>query len=87
MNTCRTCRRDLVEGEGTVCDSCDITSFDTTKRFDEELPAFLQQHLDVADHFSRCRTTAAIVSRWMTEGAEMVAKVVADYVRTGGAGT
>jgi len=85
MTTCQSCRRELVEGEGSVCDSCMNTDFDRAKGFVEDLQTIVQKHSGAAAYFSRCRTTKERVERGLTDFVELL-DVASDYVRCGGCG-
>ncbi|MFM8479461.1 MAG: hypothetical protein ACKOEO_27045 [Planctomycetaceae bacterium] len=84
MNTCRTCGRELVEGEGTVCDSCWNTSFERVKDLEEDVQYLVQKHRGSAAHFNRCRTTQERVGECLADLSALL-EVVREYVRCGGA--
>jgi len=84
MNTCRTCRRELVEGEGTVCDSGWNTSFERVKDLEEDVQYLVQKHRGAAAHFNRCRTTQERVGECLADLSALL-EVVREYVSCGGA--
>jgi hypothetical protein len=86
MNTCRTCRRELVEGEGTVCDSCWNTDFEGAKGFTDDLQTIVEKHRGAVAYFSRCRTTGERVGIWLVDLSELL-EVLSEYVRCGGSRT
>jgi hypothetical protein len=83
MNTCRTCRRDLAEGEAPVCHSCWNTDFEGAKVITDDLRNIFEKHNGAAAYFSRCRTTSERVGIWLADLSELLEEL-SEYVRCGG---
>jgi hypothetical protein len=82
MNACESCRRELVEGEGVVCNRCWNSDFDRAKVFANDCNTIVQKHVRAAAYFSRCRTTKERVERVLTDVVELL-ELMSDYVRGG----